>query len=329
MKPVAPVTRQTSSRDGSTARAAEAAPSRRPGHTAGVSRRRSVAVAMSRTTAQFLPAAPWQSASTASSASRKLRASGSESVSGGSSLITSFLPAAIVITPWSRCSGITISCGKSPSLAMWIRRQLSRATRELGALQLDPDHEPAAAHLLDHLVALLQLGEPVEQHGAHARGVLDQAVALDDAQRRQARRHREAIAPVRRLVHVGALERSDGLLVDLAARDHRGDRHVAAAERLADEHEVRLEPPVLEREPPAGAPEPGLDLVDDEQRAVAPAQLLRGLQIARGRERHHAALDRLDDEGGDILRAQLAPPGARGRRTERARSRAAAGRSPP
>ncbi len=52
-------------------------------------------------------------------------ASASESVSGGSSLITSFLPAAIVITPWSRCSGITISCGNRPSLARWIRRQFS------------------------------------------------------------------------------------------------------------------------------------------------------------------------------------------------------------
>ena len=69
------------------------------------------------------------------------------------------------------------------------------------------------------------------------------------AQRRQARGHRQAVAAERRLVHVGALERADGALVDLAPRDHRGDGHVAAAERLADEHEVRLEAPVLEREP--------------------------------------------------------------------------------
>ncbi len=77
-------------------------------------------------------------------------------------------------------------------------------------------------------------------------------------------------------MHVGALERADCVLVDLAARDHRGDGHVAAAERLADEHEVGIEAPVLEREPPAGAAESGLDLVDDEQRAVATAELLRG-----------------------------------------------------
>src|SRR4051794_3140179 len=106
-------------------------------------------------------------------------------------------------------------------------------------------------------------------------------------------------------MHVGALERSDGLLVDLPARDHGGNRHVASAERLSDEDEVRLESPLLQREPPARASESGLNLVDDEERAVAPTELLRGLQIARGRKRDHAALDRLDDEGGDILRAQL------------------------
>ena len=62
---------------------------------------------------------------------------------------------------------------------------------------------------------------------------------------------------------------------------------------------------MLEREPRPGAPEPGLDLVGDEQRAVAPAERLRGFQVARGRRRHHAALDRLDDERGDISCAQL------------------------
>src|ERR1039457_6372448 len=106
-------------------------------------------------------------------------------------------------------------------------------------------------------------------------------------------------------MHVGALERSYGLLVDLAARHHGGDRHVASAERLADEHEVRLEFPVLECEPLPGASESGLDLVNDEHRPVASTQLLRGLQIALGRKVNRAALDWLDDEGGDILRAQL------------------------
>ena len=107
MKPVAPVTRHTSSRDGSSGLPRNWVQSLTNG-TSGALRRR-VAVAMSRTTDQFLLAARSQSLSTASSASRNRSASRSLSVSGGSSLITSFLPAAIVMTRWSRCSGMTTS----------------------------------------------------------------------------------------------------------------------------------------------------------------------------------------------------------------------------
>src|SRR5438093_148029 len=113
------------------------------------------------------------------------------------------------------------------------------------------------------------------------------------------------IATARGLMHIGALERSHGLLVALPARAQGSDGHVASAEPLSDEHEVRLESPVLQREPLAGTSESGLDLVDGEERAVAPTQRLRRLQIARRRKRHHPALNRLDDEGGDIFRAQF------------------------
>ena len=286
-------------------------------------------VAMSRTTDQFLLAEPWQSASTASSAPRKLACLGLRQRQRRQQLDH------VVLAGRHRDHAVVAVQRDHDQLRKQpLARQVDQAPvqpRDARArrAELDPDHQPAAAHLLDHLVALLELGEPVEQHGADPRGVLDQPVALDDPQRRQARRHRQPVAAERRLVHVGALERSHRPLVDLPARDHRGDRHVAAAERLADEHEVRLEPPVLEREPLAGASEPGLDLVDDEQRAVAPAQRLRALQIARRRKRHHPALNRLDDERGDVSVAQLRLQAARGRRTGRARSPAAAGRSPP
>ena len=56
----------------------------------------------------------------------------------------------------------------------------------------------------------------------------------------------------------------------------------------------------------AGSPEAGLDLVDDEQRPVAPASGLRGQQVVGRRRRDHAPLHRLDDERGDVLLAQLA-----------------------
>ena len=62
---------------------------------------------------------------------------------------------------------------------------------------------------------------------------------------------------------------------------------------------------MLAGEPFAGAAQPGLDLIDHEQGAVPPAQLLRGLEVAGRRQRHQPSLDRLDDERGDIARAQL------------------------
>jgi NAD(P)-binding Rossmann-like domain len=112
----------------------------------------------------------------------------------------------------------------------------------------------------------------------------------------QAGRHRQAVAAERRLMYVRTLERAYGLVVDLAGGDHRRNRNVAAAERLPNEYKVGLEVPVLEHEPSSHPPETGLDLVDHEQRAVAPAQLLRCSEIGRGRQRHHASLDRLHVE---------------------------------
>ena len=58
-----------------------------------------------------------------------------------------------------------------------------------------------------------------------------------------------------------------------------------------------------------GAPEAGLHLVADEQRAVLAAGRLGAGEIAVGRQVDALALDRLDDEGGDVARAR-APPAA-------------------
>ena len=79
---------------------------------------------------------------------------------------------------------------------------------------------------------------------------------------------------------------------------------MAAGERLGEQHHVGLDLPVLDRQEPAGAAEAGLHLVGDEQRAVLPAER-RG--ASAGSRRGHVdalALDRLDDEGGDLTRGQ-------------------------
>src|SRR5207253_4016111 len=85
----------------------------------------------------------------------------------------------------------------------------------------------------------------------------------------------------------------------------RADRDVAAGERLRDGNEIRLEPPVLEREHLPGAAKARLHLVDAEERPVLPAERLRTLEVAGRRQVHAFSLDGLDEEERDVLAPQL------------------------
>ena len=82
--------------------------------------------------------------------------------------------------------------------------------------------------------------------------------------------------------------------------DERADRQ-PAAEALGQRHHVREDPVALVGEQRAGAPHPGLDLVDDQQRAVlvaGGADLVHELD----RQRVHAglALDQLDHDARGV-----------------------------
>ena len=58
---------------------------------------------------------------------------------------------------------------------------------------------------------------------------------------------------------------------------------------------------MLDGEELAGAAQPGLDLIGDEQRPVLAAQRLNAGEVVLARQVDALALDRLDDEGGDPL----------------------------
>src|SRR5204862_6353873 len=64
--------------------------------------------------------------------------------------------------------------------------------------------------------------------------------------------------------------------------------------------------PLLVGEQRAGSSEPGLDLVDGEERAVPVAQVGGFAQIVLRRDEDALALDRLDDERGDVAAFGLA-----------------------
>jgi hypothetical protein len=70
----------------------------------------------------------------------------------------------------------------------------------------------------------------------------------------------------------------------VCAREEGTHGQHAAAERLAERHAVRADPRVLEAEHLAGASEPGLDLVEEEQHVVLRADLADALEVAVGRE---------------------------------------------
>ncbi len=240
MKPLAPVTRQRPSRGRSAAAVCGGARAAHAGVLCG-------GAAASRWRCRARPTSSCrrrlsQSASTASSASRKLLRLGL-----GERQRRQQLDHVVLAGGHRDHAVVAVQRDHDELREETLACHVDQAPVELrdaraGRLQLDADHQPARADLLDHLIAL-----PAAPRGRRSRkaptlaACSTSAVALDDPQRREPGGHREAVAPVGRLVDVAALERADGLLEDLARGDHRGDRHVAAAERLADEHEVGLE----------------------------------------------------------------------------------------
>ena len=119
-----------------------------------------------------------------------------------------------------------------------------------------------------------------------------------------------------------------------AVEDDRRQRRVAAAEALAQAHDVRPRVEELRGEHGAEPPERRDDLVEDQQDPVAVAQLAQARQVARRRDhdpgRHQ---DRLGDQGRDgprDPRARSSPRRDAGRspRRPRARRRRAGGTGP-
>ena len=80
---------------------------------------------------------------------------------------------------------------------------------------------------------------------------------------------------------------------------HERAHRKAAADALAERHRVRRHAVVLPGEPVAGAADAGLDLVEDQERAVLAAELAQAGEVAGRRDVDAAlALHRLDDERG-------------------------------
>ena len=138
--------------------------------------------------------------------------------------------------------------------------------------------------------------------------------------------HREPRRAGQRMAHVGVamLEEAAALgegVVDGLAEQHGADRLVAAAQSLGDGHEVGRDAFLLAGMQRAGAAHAAHHLVEDQQHAVAIADLADALEVAFGR-RHRArrrADHRLGDEGHHRVGTELEDlrPRARRRRVGR------------
>ena len=120
------------------------------------------------------------------------------------------------------------------------------------------------------------------------------SVALDLGEHGAGDGGAEGVAAEGRAVRAGVEE-----LARRAEGDERADRE-PAADALRDRDRVGGDAGVLEGEPLPRAPGAGLDLVDDQQRAVALGQLARRLEVALGQvDDAGLALDGLDEQRRD------------------------------
>ncbi len=139
---------------------------------------------------------------------------------------------------------------------------------ERGLPEFDPDHQPLAAHALDKFVAFDERLEESKKLLAAPGCVLDQTLGFDHFQRRETRRHRQIVLREGRTVHDHAVHPIENALEYLAAHEHRADRHMAARQSFGEQHHIRLDIPVFDRQKASRPAHAGLNLIGDEQSAI-------------------------------------------------------------
>src|SRR3984893_12635630 len=163
---------------------------------------------------------------------------------------------------------------REPSLGQESLADLARARDPRVDLGADPQSAPA--HLVEREV--IQCPQPREHMRAKSGAAIDQLLVADDAQCFEPNRGGERIAAEGRAVRAGGED-----VHHLASSNKGGDRQHAAAERLTENDSIGTKALVLIGKPRAGAAEPGLHLVEDEEDAVRIAAPAQAREKAMGR----------------------------------------------
>lgn len=186
-------------------------------------------------------------------------------------------------------------------LALGVERGLGVARRD----QLEAAEEPPAADVADvGMVAEAVLEAPLETV-AQLPHAGQQVAGLDGTLNGQGRGAGGGVADVGMAVLEEARALGDGR-ADALADQGRADRLIAGAQPLGDGHQVRRHALLLGGEQAAGAAHAAHHLVEDQEDAVAIADLAHALEIARhgGHRAERRADHRLGDEGHHVLRPQ-------------------------
>src|SRR5713101_252065 len=147
--------------------------------------------------------------------------------------------------------------------------------------ELDASHEPAPRDALDDAVpreGVLQrreqLTSALADGGQKRRGA-------DQLERLEGDAAGERVAAEGAIVDLGPQVAAVRAVPQTVAHDRGADRQQAAAQRLGQHEDVGLDAGVLVGEEPAGPAHAGLHLVEDQKRAVAPAELTGAGEVLR------------------------------------------------
>ena len=162
------------------------------------------------------------------------------------------------------------------------RDQVVLVLGDLVEIQLDPQHQSPPSNLFEQQrVFALELPQALLQAIAHRSHMAHQSLVVHGqlADRRQCRPAGKRVAR-----ECGTVPQVEVLGVGFLGVEARADRHQAAAERLGKEKDVGSHALRFAGKQSPGSAEPGLHFVDNEQRAVAAAEVANGGQITGRRD---------------------------------------------
>ncbi len=168
-------------------------------------------------------------------------------------------------------------CGLDPLIEL--ERRIERRARGAVGDQFDRLEQAAPSDVADMPVIAEALGEPPFELRAKLLHLVEQMLLADDLlylQRRGAG-HRM------RQIGMAVLERARALpdgVDDLAACEHGADRLIAAAQSLGDSLDIGRDAFLLPRVKRAGATHAAHHLVENQERAVAVADVAHGAEIS-------------------------------------------------